>query len=288
MSQTSPSQVAALDGSPISLSVDAAGNNLLLLDRVTGILYCSRSTTPGDWRAITISPTVGAPSLQSLTTAISISGAAAPTSGQVLTASSGTSASWVTPNNVNGVIVSGTPTNGQVLTASSGSAAAWSTPAASSNATTGSVGVIQLAGDLAGTATSPSVAKIQGVAISGTPSAGQILKATSSSAASWGTDLGSSGANYTTQNNTSLSLVRSLNTIYQNTNATSLFVSIAISIGGVNNAFAYSDPSSTPTIVMAVSGSATGYSPLTFIVPAGYYYKATCSTGTLEFWSETL
>lgn len=53
------------------------------------------------------------------------------------------------------------------------------------SATSGSLGVIQLTGDFDGTATSPTVAKIQGVAISGTPSAGQVLTASSASAAAW-------------------------------------------------------------------------------------------------------
>jgi len=52
-------------------------------------------------------------------------------------------------------------------------------------ATTSSTGVIQLAGDLSGTSTSPTVAKIQGVVISGSPTSGQVLTATNSTAATW-------------------------------------------------------------------------------------------------------
>lgn len=46
-------------------------------------------------------------------------------------------------------------------------------------------GKLQLAGDLAGTASSPVVAKINGVAVSGTPTSGQIITATSGTGASW-------------------------------------------------------------------------------------------------------
>ena len=65
---------------------------------------------------------------------------------------------------VRGVTVSATaPTAGQVLTASSGTAAGWTTPAAGAgDATTTTKGVVQLAGDLAGTAAAPTVAKVNG------------------------------------------------------------------------------------------------------------------------------
>lgn len=46
-------------------------------------------------------------------------------------------------------------------------------------------GKLKLAGDLAGTADSPSVAKVNGVAVSGTPVAGQGIVATNGTTASW-------------------------------------------------------------------------------------------------------
>jgi hypothetical protein len=49
---------------------------------------------------------------------------------------------------------------------------------------------VQIGGDLSGTNTSPTVAKISGVAISGTPSNGQVLTATGATAANWATPTG--------------------------------------------------------------------------------------------------
>lgn len=53
------------------------------------------------------------------------------------------------------------------------------------DATTSSKGIVQLSGDLGGTATAPTVAKVNGVAISGTPSADSVLVASSTSSATW-------------------------------------------------------------------------------------------------------
>lgn len=60
-------------------------------------------------------------------------------------------------------------------------AAAGTTP----DATTTVKGIVQLAGDLAGTAASPTVAKVKGVAISGTAANGTVLTASSATAAAW-------------------------------------------------------------------------------------------------------
>jgi hypothetical protein len=61
------------------------------------------------------------------------------------------------------------------------------------DASTSAKGKIQLAGDLAGTADSPSVAKVNGVAVSGTPGTGQVLTATGAAAATWQTPSGGGG-----------------------------------------------------------------------------------------------
>jgi hypothetical protein len=55
-------------------------------------------------------------------------------------------------------------------------------------ATTTATGIVQLAGDLAGTATSPNVAKINGVTMpASAPTTGQVLTATSATATAWST-----------------------------------------------------------------------------------------------------
>lgn len=100
-------------------------------------------------------------------------------------------AAQLAPNAVTGTAlnISG-GADGQVLTKDSSKASgfAWNTPTGSvGDATTVSKGVVQLAGDLAGTAASPKVSKINGIALSGTPSAGQAVIATSASAATWST-----------------------------------------------------------------------------------------------------
>lgn len=53
------------------------------------------------------------------------------------------------------------------------------------DATLTTKGLIQLAGDLGGTAASPKVTKVNGVSVTGTPSSGQILRAGSTSTAVW-------------------------------------------------------------------------------------------------------
>ncbi len=84
-------------------------------------------------------------------------------------------------------LAAGIPTTGQVLSYG-GSSLTWSTPSGSgsvpdADATT--KGLVQLAGDLSGTAASPSVVKISGVGVTGTPTTGQVLTAASGTAASW-------------------------------------------------------------------------------------------------------
>lgn len=56
------------------------------------------------------------------------------------------------------------------------------------DATTGAKGIVRLTNDLGGTAAAPTVLKINGVTVSGAPSAGQVIVASSSTAAAWGTN----------------------------------------------------------------------------------------------------
>jgi hypothetical protein len=82
-------------------------------------------------------------------------------------------------------------TNNQVLQYNS-SSSEW-TPAtvsstAVSDATSSTKGIIELAGDLSGTATSPTVAKVNGITLpSSAPSSGNVLTATGATTTSWST-----------------------------------------------------------------------------------------------------
>jgi hypothetical protein len=57
--------------------------------------------------------------------------------------------------------------------------------ATAGSATTGAEGIVQLAGDLGGTATAPSVLKVDGVAVSGSATAGTVFAASTSTTATW-------------------------------------------------------------------------------------------------------
>ncbi|MFZ1250214.1 MAG: hypothetical protein WAR37_02085 [Candidatus Microsaccharimonas sp.] len=88
----------------------------------------------------------------------------------------------------------GQANTGQVLSYD-GTNMVWTTVSSTtvSDASTTTKGIVQLAGDLSGTAGAPVVSRVNGVAVSGTPSNGTVLTATSGSAASWQAPTGGSG-----------------------------------------------------------------------------------------------
>lgn len=125
-------------------------------------------------------------------------GATGPTGSQGLQGTAGATgatgpagpAVMTTKGDLATAITGGTPerlpvgTNGQYLTADSAQSTGliWSDLPA---ATPTSAGTVTLAGDLAGTSAAPTVAKVNGVAITGTPTSGQTLVASSGTAATW-------------------------------------------------------------------------------------------------------
>lgn len=198
---TAPS-VSKLQGTTVNASAPSNGQAL------------AYNSTAGQWVPTTVSSTT-------------VSDATTGSKGIIeLSGDLGGTASSPSVVKVNGIAVSGTPTNGQTLIASNGTTASWATPTTAlsgdsdvtisspsdgqgliyngaankwenqtiqsgttaSNATSSAPGLVQLDGDLGGTATSPTVAKINGITLpGGAPSANQVLTATSATATEWST-----------------------------------------------------------------------------------------------------
>jgi len=107
-----------------------------------------------------------------------------------------------------GIDINGIPLDGQILqyvaVNNDWEPATVTSSGTVSDASTSTKGLVQLAGNLAGTAASPSVTGIRGVTVSpSAPSTGQVLTATSSSAASWSALSASSLGALTAANNLS-------------------------------------------------------------------------------------
>jgi hypothetical protein len=107
-----------------------------------------------------------------------------------LNSTSGTSVAGLLgqPNGIATLDASGKVPASQLPTSSGGT-----TPDATAN----SKGSIQLTGDLGGSATSPRVMGLNGITVSGTPTPGQVLTASSSSTAAWSTNARTGGMLWT-------------------------------------------------------------------------------------------
>ena len=226
--------------------------------------------------------------------------------GQVLTATGTTTTAWSTPSStsapdatsstkgileltgdlagtatapvvarLNGITAPASgPTNGQVLTATGTTTTAWSTPAAVADATTVSKGVVELAGDFGGTAASPQVAKINGVAVpSSAPSNGQVLTATGTATSTWSTPSGGSVSDATTSSKGIVELAGDL----AGTAASPV-------VAGINGITAPATPPTVGQVLTATSTTAAAWSTPASAssngVMPGYIYLDSYSLGS--------
>ena len=294
-----------------SLGALAAASNLSDLVSVP-----NARTNLGLGTAATISATAGGDLSGTLPTptvakvnGVAVSGT--PSNGQVLQATSASAASWTTPAvstpsdattstkgiiqlagdlagsaaapsvaKVNGITVSGTPSGGQVLQATSASAATWSTPVSTppSDATTGAKGIVQLAGDLAGTAAAPSVAKVNGITVSGTPSGGQVLTATGAAAASWQTP-SAGGTSFTAQTISTSTQVANLSFVLGNAAAAGFTITLPNASNGAWVRVKKTDATVNAILVAGASGS-TIDGGATFSINSQYTSQDFMSDGT--------
>lgn len=138
------------------------------------------------WETLTSSVAFGSITSGTNTTAAMVVG----TGSSLTTSGSGS----INASKISGIAVSGTPSAGQVLTATSSSAADWASPSAGafSTITSGTNTAATMTVGTGGSITTSgsgvvNANELTGITISGTPSTGQVLTATSSSAADWAT-----------------------------------------------------------------------------------------------------
>jgi hypothetical protein len=135
-----------------------------------------------------------------VTSTVGVAVSGTPSSGQILTATSNATATWATPSSGGTSTLAGdtdvsltSPSSNQVL-AYNGTISKWQNAALTEsdvvNLTTDLASKVQIGGDLSGSTTAPTVAKVSGVAVTGAPSTGQTLVSTSGSVAEWSGALG--------------------------------------------------------------------------------------------------
>ena len=158
------------------------------------------------------------------------------------------------------------------------------------NPSTDTLTTTTFSGTLSGNATSATVAHALSSATTtvvvdaaAAPSAGQVLTATSSTAATWQTP----GSN---PNPTPYAAGKANNTTYQNTYGQAIFVYITWTCvsGGGAQLMVYAATSNPPTTVIGIGGGYNGYASTGFYVPAGWYYKVVGggNFGGISYWTE--
>jgi autotransporter family porin len=205
---------------------------------------CTAGGSPGTWAEIAAG---GSGTVTNVSSANGNLTVATPTTTPVLTV--------VNSPSVGGITVSGTPSSGQVLTATSASAADWAPSTGSITlieSTGGSISVTGGSGPTTNLAVVNSPA-VGGVTVTGTPTSGQALVATSSTAADWQTAAAAPPfSNFTTVTANVNPAVTGTVYLVNGTGAISVTLPTSISAGAV---IAVARGSNTSTITILAGGS---------------------------------